>query len=198
MAFCYKCGNAMGEGDGFCKECGAPAAPSAAGPSAGPPAGAPAGPPAQVFAPVQMGPAAVGPSGITGGFMAGQVLALVGGVLLLVGPFLTWMNAVVISVSGLQKTDNEAYVLVFLGVVAAVFGLISLLAKSRKMIWVSYVAGIVGLGFSIYYYFAMRDQLGDANSLGEVVSLGAGIYLCLIGSALVFIGAVISTASKKR
>jgi hypothetical protein len=57
--------------------------------------------------------------------------------------------------------------------------------------------GLVCLGFSIIYLFGLRDQLPELNDGMFAASLGAGIYLCLVASVLVLIGAV-ATLQRKR
>jgi hypothetical protein len=86
---------------------------------------------------------------------------------------------------------------VILGIIGAVFVVLSLALKRRTFTWVLFVVGLVSLGFSIYYYVRLRDQL-IYPEIGDIqTSLGAGIYVCLVGSIIVLVGAVVAAVSKK-
>jgi hypothetical protein len=198
--FCPNCGSGLPQGAAFCMGCGT----AMAAWSSGQPALVPAGPPASFpqraahAAPANptwpTRPGAI-PSSLPGGFIGGQVTALIGYVMLVIGPFLPWMTAYMfsgISASGLQKTGNEALVLVFLGVVGVAFGVVSVSLKRATL------AGVVGLGMSIRYYVQLRGQLSDPELEDFAVSLGTGIYLCLVASIVVLVGGVVAVASRKR
>jgi hypothetical protein len=183
MPFCRNCGSQVEEQDRFCNICGASAATGfrAAGP-------------------VWVAQPGARPSSLTGVFIGSQVIVLIGCVMLVIGPFLSWMNAHVleeISASGLQKTDNEALLIVILGVIGAAFAVVSLALKRRTFTWVLFVVGLVSLGLSVYYYVQLRDQLIYPD-LGDIsTSLGTGIYICLVGSIVVLVGALVAAVSKK-
>jgi hypothetical protein len=136
----------------------------------------------------------------SGASIPGQVIILLGCLLLVVGPFLTWMAADMfsVSVSGLEKTGNEALILVGLGVIGIVVAIISLAQKRDAAKWTAFAVGLVGLGFSVYYFFALRDQISENDSGLFDLSLGAGIYLCLAGAVVALIGATVVAAHRRR
>jgi hypothetical protein len=183
MPFCGNCGSQMAKQDQFCKACGAAAAPSV-----------------QAASPISTAQPGTVSSSLPAGFIGGWVIALIGFVMLVIGPFLPWMTVIVfsqLSVSGLQKTNNEALVLVILGIIGVAFAVVSLALKRGKFTWVPFVAGLVSLAMSIWDYVQLRNQLAGLQSTDYSVSLGTGIYLCLVASVVVLIGAVVVAASRK-
>jgi drug/metabolite transporter (DMT)-like permease len=200
---CPSCGRESPQGSSFCNFCGA------AFPKSEPPANlesqqqpqsqqpqqsAEPGPPIQTGASVpSVGAPTVGVASI-----GGQVITLIGCVLLVIGPFLAWLTAGFISASGMQKTGNEALVLVFLGIIGIAVAAISLAQRRDRVKWVAFVVGVVGLIFSIYYYFALRDQLSEINDGLFSASLGVGIYVCIIASVAVLVGAIAVAVHRKE
>lgn len=184
MPFCRNCGFQVGEEGRFCNACGTPVA-----------SGTPAASPVWTAQP------GASPSSLSAGFIGGRVIVLIGCVMLVIGPFLAWMTAIAdeqISVSGLQKTDSEAIVLVILGIIGVAFAVVSLALRRRTFTWVPFVVGVVSLGMSIWYYVQLHGQLSDPD-LGDIsVSLGTGLYLCLVASVVVLIGGFVAAASRKR
>ena len=117
--------------------------------------------------------------------IAGNILCLIGSLMLAIGPFLSWAEVGFLSVSGVKKTGNEAIVLTAVGVIGVVVAATSLIIKRSLLSLVPLLVGLVGFGLSVYYYLVLRDDPLTA-------SLGAGICVCLIGGVLVFVSAVLS------
>ena len=115
----------------------------------------------------------------------GNVLCLIGSLMLVIGPFLPWATVGFLSPSGVQKTGNEAIVLTALGVIGLVITAASVITKRSLLSLVPLLVGLVGLGLSLYYYLVLRDDPLTA-------SLGAGIYVCLIGGVVVLMSAISS------
>ncbi len=183
MPLCRNCGSRMGEQDWFCKACGAAAVPDS-----------------RAVSPVPMARPGASPSTLPAGFVRGQVMALIGCLMLVIGPFLSWTTAYLVSgnsLSGLQQTNNEAFVLVILGIAGAAFAVASLALRRRTFTWAPFVVGLVCLGLSVYYYIQLRDQLRQLEAGGYAVSLGIGIYLCLAASVIVLLGAVVAAPARK-
>jgi hypothetical protein len=204
--FCPMCGTGLPQGAAFCMGCGTAMAGWSSGQPALVPAGPPASPPQRAAhaAPANptwpTRPGAIPPS-LSGGFLGGQVIALIGYVMLVIGPFLPWMTVYIfsgISASGLQMSGNEALMLVFLGIVGMAVGIVSLALKRAKFVWVPFMVGLVGLGISIWYYVQLHGRLSDPEIEDFAVSLGTGIYLCLVASVVVLVGGCVAVASRKR
>ena len=110
--------------------------------------------------------------------------------MLIIGPFLPWATVGFMSASGMQKTGNEAIVLTALGVIGVVIAVTSLIIKRSLLSLVPLLVGLVGFGLSVYYYLVLRDDPLTA-------SLGAGIYVCLIGGVVILVSAVLSRFKRR-
>ncbi len=124
---------------------------------------------------------------VRGVSLAGQVLVLIGGVGLAIGPFLPFVTAGPMSASGVEKTGNEALILTAFGVFAMIAGLVSLARKQDMMGWVGMLSGGVGALLTTRYYLLLQESLPPGNDFIRV-SIGPGVYLCFIASALIMAG----------
>lgn len=176
MPFCRDCGSEMEESDQFCKSCGTPSDPNT--PTAVTPESS-----------EQAAEAGGAPSGV---WIGGQMAILVGAVMMIIGPFMSWTTVVHVPFSGLDRTGNEALILVGLGALAIILALTSFVVKRTVLALIPLLVGLAGLAVSIYYYLAMRSDLEDLLPGLFGASLGAGIYICLAGSVLVLVGALFS------
>ena len=178
VPFCRHCGIAMGEQDRFCRACGAVETPAL-----GAVGRAPVAPP--------QGTTARAPAM----FIAGQALAMIGSMMLAVGPFLPWVQAFLLtglSVSGLQKTGNEAFLLVGLGVIGLVLGVVAVASGHYGVTWGSVVVGLIAFGLSVLYVRGLHAELRTAMAQGETdIALGAGVYICFFGGMMATVGAFI-------
>ncbi|MBN1460965.1 MAG: zinc ribbon domain-containing protein [Armatimonadetes bacterium] len=183
MPFCRNCGAQMQEEDSYCEACGTAAT------STG-----------QRSDEVRTPQSAALPSALTPGFVGGRIASIVGSLMLVIGPFLSFITVYIfgdIGRSGIDWTNKEALVLVGLGVLGVAGGTASLLMKRRKFSGVPFLVGIVSLTVSIWYYVQARDRVSEAIDEDLLASIGTGLYLCLIGSIIILVGGVISAASKK-
>jgi uncharacterized membrane protein YjfL (UPF0719 family) len=168
MPLCQNCGSRVNEDARFCPACGAAASTVDQVTY-----------PGSATQPRREG-ASLGP----------HVVNLLACLMLVIGPFLPWATAGIFSASGMQKTNNEAIVIMLLGLVGIAVSLVSLLSRRNRFAWVLLVVGAVCLVFSVYYYFALRDQLADVDSEYLSASLGAGIYVCMIASVVALVVAL--------
>ena len=122
--------------------------------------------------------------------LGGNILCLIGSLMLVIGPFLPWAKVGFMSGSGVEKTGNEAIVLTALGVIGVVIAVTSLITKRNLLSLVPLLVGLVGLGLSVYDYLVLRDDPLTA-------SLGAGIYVCLIGGVVVLVSALLSRLKRR-
>ena len=180
MPFCRSCGLEMADDNRFCKGCGAVADESNSADGV-------------VVA------TAKGVNTTTGGsWLAGQVIGLIGFLMLVVGPFMAWATAGIFSASGMQKTGNEAIVIVVLGVIGIVLAVLSLVSKRSVLSVVPLIAALVSLAMSIFYYVQLREDLSGMDNEFFAAGIGAGIYLCLVGGVLALIGAIVGGFKRKR
>ena len=125
------------------------------------------------------------------------MIAAIGSFMLVIGPFLAWATALWVSVSGLQKTGNEAVALVILGVIGLALSVVALVLKRRGFNVGTLVVGLVSLAMTVWYYVQLRDMLSEAEAEEYAVSLGSGIYLCLVGAILVIGGAIVAFLGRR-
>jgi hypothetical protein len=137
----------------------------------------------------------------------GGVIALVGAVLLVFGAFLPWARAsgslFYVTKDGI---DGDAGVIML--VLAVVIGLIVALtllksAPSRVAALIVLLGGLAGVGFSIYEMFDIHDAFGDlferaGSEFDFDARVGVGLYLCLLASALIVVGAVLAILQADR
>ena len=123
--------------------------------------------------------------------LGAHVVNLLACLMLVIGPFLPWATAGIFSVSGMQKTGNEAIILMLLGLAGIAVSVVSLAGRRNRFTWALFVVGGVCLILSVYYYVQLRGQLSEVGNGNEIlpVSMGAGIYVCIVASIVVLLGA---------
>ena len=131
----------------------------------------------------------------------GAGLLVVGGLLLIVGSFLTWFSVLGESYTGFSSGDGgtkDGPVFLFLGVVVLAFGIVQLLA--RKVLAI----GILAIVMSALALLAALADIGDvsdnmdlADSVGIEASTGPGLWVILIGALIAMAGAI-ATVAKRR
>jgi uncharacterized protein (DUF983 family) len=120
----------------------------------------------------------------------GNIIALVGNVMLALGLFLPWVTLGILSVSAFQKTPDAKYLLVFsvAGVLLSLVGII----KKRSFGFIISILAILSGAFLAYLYVALVDQLqGNA-------SIGAGFWVCCVAIFVILIGAAMTAPKKEK
>lgn len=112
----------------------------------------------------------------------GEKAAAVGGLVVIVGAFLTWVDGGIVAVAGID--GDGIFTLVFGGIVVAI-----VLARNweRTDTIVAAVLGLLTVLIAGNVYGNIGDQAG-----GEVIeaSAGGGLHLTLLGGLLILGGAV--------
>jgi hypothetical protein len=124
---------------------------------------------------------------------AGPVVALFGALFLGVGPFLAWLDYGVKTVSGVEETRKQALILVGLAVFGAMFAVSALTGKKFTGLRGNIIAGIVAIGLSVYFYIELRYLVGGQPGDPR---FGTGMYFCLAGAALLFVGGLLTRSPK--
>jgi hypothetical protein len=155
----------------------------------------------------------------------GPVLAIVGGVLLAIGSFLTWVTVDVraqdVSDSGTGIDVDDGWITLVLGVVLVVAGVINLRSSRRALAVVAIVLGVLGLALGVWEIVTVEERALDAFAeelapqfgistgefralldvaveQGEVdISGGIGLYLVLAGSVLGVVGGALQLSSTR-
>ncbi|MBI4884777.1 MAG: hypothetical protein HY826_12070, partial [Actinobacteria bacterium] len=134
----------------------------------------------------------------------GAALLTFGGVLMIVGSFLSWFEIDGETFNGFSEGGEngdgtkDGPVFAVLGVLALSFGLVQLAA--RKVL----ALGIIGIVVGAFGLLAAIADLSDVNDLvdlgeafGADVSAGPGLYVVILGAAVAIAGAI-ATIAKRR
>jgi hypothetical protein len=194
---CRSCGKVLPPDARFCLGCGTPVV-AASAPTEGTAVPTPVLPVAPSAAPLAPTAEPAHPAGAQDRSSSGpaelsigsQIAIAIASLLLLIGPFLPWATAGVFSASGLQKTGNEALLLVGLGAISLGASAFSLVKKKDSLRIVSLLVGVLSLAFSAYYLYALNDQLRESSRDILEIGIGAGVYVCLVASIVVLLAAV--------
>ena len=113
-----------------------------------------------------------------------------------------WLVDGVISANGIEATKKAALFFVGLGILSAMFSLSAFTGKKFTGLGGNIMAGILGGALSTFFYIKLPWLLAH-RELGEHFGdqkltpfFGSGIYFCIIGSALLFVGGVLTRSSK--
>lgn len=132
----------------------------------------------------------------SGNATTSNVLAIVGGALLAVAPFMPWATVGALSADGMQKTGSEAIVLTAVGVGALIVAILALTKKTTSATLLT-VLGVGGAGASLYYYSQIKEQL---DSIGEGIiqpAVGFGLYASILGGVLLLVGGLIGFSADR-
>lgn len=158
-------------------------------PGYGPPPGAPPGVPPGAPPLAPMAPA---PKKMT----TGAIIALVGGLLMLIGTFLPWATV---------KSDIEEITVIgllsgFGGILVLIMGILAIVGAAIKKPILSTIFGVIGLIFSglAFILISALESLAKTTTGGEVtVEVNYGIYISLIGCVLALIGGIVGHIQMK-
>ncbi|HEX6579144.1 MAG TPA: hypothetical protein VF082_12335 [Jiangellaceae bacterium] len=128
----------------------------------------------------------------------GPILSLVGGAALILGALMEWATVSTavgtVSISSTEGGDGE--VILFLGVVIVVLAGLDL-ARPGRFWWigVAVAAGLALLNGVIDFFNVTENIQAEELEGGGVVSVGAGLYVALLGAAVALAGALLRERS---
>jgi hypothetical protein len=135
--------------------------------------------------------------------MVQAIVVLAGGALVAIGSFVTWFTIAGISFTGFSRSGSDdvrdgPFFLTF-GLILVVLGV--LLLALRKVLGIA-IAAIVVAGLTVIFALADLGDVSDAhdraNAFGLDFSVGAGLYLCVVGGVVALGGAIAATAKRRR
>jgi hypothetical protein len=153
----------------------------------------------------------------------GAVIAIVGGVLLAVGSFLSWaeVSGGGVSVTAKGTDGSDGYVTLIAGLVAVAAGIAMMRMGRRALAVLAILAGLVGGGLGLYDALTAEDSvldaaaeeiapqfgataeevrvlLDDAIDAGQLdISIAFGLFIVIGGGALAVVGGVMSLGGGK-
>lgn len=114
--------------------------------------------------------------------------------LILIGVLLPWASVLNFDVAG-SETDDGKLMLIIMGVIIIAAGL-SLI----RQITASLVLGVLGclaaLALAVYEIVHLHN-FHDSDLHGMTVSIGAGLWLCIIGAVVGLIGVFLPTHARR-
>lgn len=126
-----------------------------------------------------------------------EIALFVGGILAIVGTFLTFATVkgagVELSLTGSEAEEASNYILA--GVIALVAGVVMWVAKGATPRKVMAILTIVLVGFlGVFGAIADITSVDDGTiaEAGFEASVGIGLYVCLVGSVIAVVGAVMA------
>jgi hypothetical protein len=144
---------------------------------------------------------------------AGEAL---GGLLLIICAFLTWLTLNVAggttTVTGLGGVNGDLKDLLgngevgdgvfplILGAITLLFSLFGLFRNHKAGAIGGIVAGILATLIMFYKLFSINDSISKLNALGPdySASIGIGLYLGIVGALLALIGSIVALVVKRR
>jgi hypothetical protein len=126
----------------------------------------------------------------------GPILSLVGGAALILGALMAWATVdTAVGTVSISSTEGDGEVVLVLGVVIVVLAGLDL-ARPGRWWWIGVAVG-AGLallnGVIDFFNFTENIQVEDVE--GGVVSVGAGLYVALLGAAVALAGALLRERS---
>lgn len=122
----------------------------------------------------------------------GPFVSLFGALFLGVGPFLPWLTYALDTVSGIEETRKQALILVGLAVFGAMFSVSALTGKKFTGIRGNILNGAIAIALSTYFYVELGYLVAD----DPTTRFGSGMYFCLVGAALLFLGGVLTRSPR--
>ena len=128
-------------------------------------------------------------------YLAGNIIGLLGSILMIVGLFLPWASLENLSISG-WRTVNDTKILLVLGIAITLFSIMGLALK-KIYPYMFILCSAASLGLFAHLYFAIQKNLFRNEMLGVTSQICEGFWLSLAGAVLTFFG-VIAMVSKKE
>jgi len=139
-----------------------------------------------------------------------STLAIIGGVLMAVGSFLTWAtlsgdaaDKLITAGEWTSKTGigaGDGFVTLFVGLALIVTGFMGFRGRELPL-WFGWIAATLGVATTAFYYFSLSDRIDALNNLRSVgvdanASVGLGYYLVAAGALLGIIGVALGRQRK--
>ena len=123
----------------------------------------------------------------------GPIIALVGGALMILGALMPWatLSTAFGSVS-IPGTEGDGEIILILGVAVAALAAVDL-ARRWRWSWVAVgICAGLALLIGLIDFSNVTERIQAEDLEGGVASVGAGLYLVLLGAGAAFVGALLS------
>lgn len=128
---------------------------------------------------------------------------MIGAAMVAIGPLLPWVEAGMVSASGLKKSGGEAVGLMVLGLLAVALLAVGIAQRKKSSGIAVMIVALLAGGWSMIYYKGIGEELERINAelgpeLQGIASIGAGLYLCLAGAVVLIIGGAVMYAKPRK
>lgn len=128
--------------------------------------------------------------------LIGNIFGLIGSIMMLIGPFLPWVQLGIIKADAFQKAPDYAYIIVGLGILALLICIVGLVMRKMVAI-VNILISVIGAGIVIYLFVLLKDDMAGRAVFDLSPSIGPGPFVAGLGAVLIFIGAAVTATVKK-
>ncbi|OFW65476.1 MAG: hypothetical protein A2Z12_09330 [Actinobacteria bacterium RBG_16_68_21] len=139
-------------------------------------------------------------------------LTMLGGLLLVVGSFLSWATVSGSIGSALEEAGEKAsqtgtgggdgWITLVIGLVLLVVGYLAFSGKGGVPTWLGWTAAVLGLAMAVFEYFSLSSDASDINDLiaqtglDGKASIGIGFWLVALGAVVAIVGVAMSRTKK--
>jgi len=139
--------------------------------------------------------------------IAGMVLGLVGGIMLIIGPFINFISgcrdlngysdcqALGIASAGMPAELLYGYLVLIFGILLLLFSILTPFFRKKQFAAMTMVFGLLGMILSIVilvHAIARADAIGESFGYSGVYVLpGVGFFLAVVGGVLGLVGGII-------
>lgn len=123
-------------------------------------------------------------------YRTATIVALVGGVLMALGSFMPWISARTgFGGTDIAGTSGDGVFSLGLGAIVALIALVQFDRQASGLARTAVVvAGLLGLGIAVLDYSNISQRIAAVTSTAISASVGAGLYVLLIGCIAAIIG----------
>jgi len=127
----------------------------------------------------------------------GNIIALVGAVILSLGLFLPWVTLGKLAVDAFIKTPDHAYLLLALAGLSVLLSIWGILKKSDFGLVYILIALIIGV-LQYLVYYRLTEHLESNKVFGRVGQIGPGFWVTCAGAFFLLIAALSMVQLKRK
>ncbi len=137
----------------------------------------------------------------------GPAIAIVGGVLTLVGALLAWepVNSAIAAMAGESASQagfeyNGGKIILVCGILALVVAALDFLEVKLPVSvpWTIVVLGAIASVVGVLNYFSITDDVDKGNAvLPGLAAVGVGLYVSILGAVVVLIGGIVARTTSR-
>jgi hypothetical protein len=127
----------------------------------------------------------------------GNLLAMVGSGLLVIGLFLPWVSLGLIKANAFDKFSYHPFIILIIGLMCGLLAIIGLIVKFNYGIIYTLISLLCGV-FLYYMHTLLSEHLAGKEVFGRVPQIGPGFGMSCVGAAIIFVGALAMVQMKRK